>query len=101
MVNVGTLFAVIVSAGVVVLRRTRPTFGGVRAAPWVPLLPDRAVCACLWLMLNLTALTWIRFGIWLVAGTAIYVGYGRRHPAQGWQTEERDPEVLNQLRRVF
>lgn len=47
-------------------------------------------------MLNLTALTWIRFGIWLVAGTAIYVGYGRRH----WRrpsasSRERDPEVLN------
>lgn len=47
-------------------------------------------------MLNLTALTWIRFGIWLVAGTAIYVGYGRRHSAQGLrQARERDPEVLN------
>lgn len=62
----------------------------------MPLLPIAAVCACLWLMLNLTALTWIRFGIWLVAGTAIYVGYGRRHSAQGLrQARERDPEVLN------
>ncbi|CKL71933.1 cationic amino acid transport integral membrane protein [Mycobacterium tuberculosis] len=84
MVNVGTLFAfILVSAGVVVLRRTRPDLQRGFTAPWVPLLPIAAVCACLWLMLNLTALTWIRFGIWLVAGTAIYVGYGRRHSAQG------------------
>lgn len=55
----------------------------------MPLLPIAAVCACLWLMLNLTALTWIRFGIWLVAGTAIYVGYGRRHWRRAFGKLER------------
>lgn len=80
MVNVGTLFAfVLVSAGVIVLRRTRPDLPRGFRAPWVPALPVASVCACLWLMLNLTALTWLRFGIWLLAGIAIYLGYGRRH----------------------
>ena len=80
MVNVGTLFAfVLVSAGVIVLRRTRPDLPRGFRAPWVPVLPIASVCACLWLMLNLTALTWLRFGIWLLAGIAIYLGYGRRH----------------------
>jgi APA family basic amino acid/polyamine antiporter len=80
MVNVGTLFAfVLVSAGVIVLRRTRPDLPRSFRAPWVPVLPVTSVCACLWLMLNLTALTWIRFGVWMVAGVAIYLGYGRRH----------------------
>jgi APA family basic amino acid/polyamine antiporter len=84
MVNVGTLFAfILVSAGVIVLRRTRPDLERGFRAPWVPLLPIASVCACLWLMLNLTALTWIRFGVWLLVGTAIYVGYGRRHSVQG------------------
>lgn len=84
MVNVGTLFAfVLVSAGVIVLRRTRPDLERGFRAPWVPLLPIASVCACLWLMLNLTALTWVRFGVWLVIGVAIYVGYGRRHSVQG------------------
>ncbi|OBI95178.1 amino acid permease [Mycobacterium asiaticum] len=84
MVNVGTLFAfVLVSAGVIVLRRTRPDLERGFKAPWVPLLPVASVLACIWLMLNLTALTWVRFGVWLVIGVAIYFGYGRRHSVQG------------------
>jgi basic amino acid/polyamine antiporter, APA family len=80
MVNVGTLFAfVLVSAGVIILRRTRPDLPRGFHAPWVPLLPIASVCACLWLMVNLTLLTWIRFGVWMLAGVAIYLGYGRRH----------------------
>lgn len=84
MVNVGTLFAfVLVSAGVIVLRRTRPDLERGFKAPWVPLLPIASVGACLWLMLNLTALTWVRFAVWLLLGTAIYAGYGHRHSVLG------------------
>jgi basic amino acid/polyamine antiporter, APA family len=80
MVNVGTLFAfVLVSAGVIVLRRTRPDLPRGFRAPWVPWLPIASVCACLWLMINLTVLTWIRFGVWMLAGVVIYVCYGRGH----------------------
>ncbi|QUR66623.1 APC family permease [Mycobacterium spongiae] len=84
MVNVGTLFAfILVSAGVIVLRRTRPDLQRGFRAPWVPLLPIASICACVWLMLNLTVLTWVRFAVWLLVGTAIYLGYGRRHSVQG------------------
>lgn len=38
-----------------------------------------AIIACVWLMLNLTGLTWIRFGIWMVIGVVVYYFYGRRH----------------------
>src|ERR1700684_3994525 len=80
MVNVGTLFAfLLVSAGVIVLRRSRPDLPRGFRAPMVPLLPIASVCACVWLMVNLTVVTWVRFGVWMVAGTAIYLGYGRRH----------------------
>ncbi|BBX95165.1 amino acid permease [Mycobacterium lacus] len=93
MVNVGTLFAfVLVSAGVIVLRRTRPDLQRGFRAPWVPLLPIASVGACLWLMVNLTALTWVRFGVWLLAGVAIYVFYGRRHSVQG-RREAEDAEA--------
>ncbi|BBY04623.1 APC family permease [Mycobacterium seoulense] len=89
MVNVGTLFAfVLVSAGVMVLRRTRPDLERGFRAPWVPVLPIASICACVWLMVNLTALTWVRFGVWLVVGTAIYVGYGYRHSVQGRREAE-------------
>ena len=45
----------------------------------VPLLPILSILACGWLMLNLSGLTWIRFGLWMVLGIVIYLGYGRRH----------------------
>ncbi|ETW22200.1 APC family permease [Mycobacterium gastri] len=84
MVNVGTLFAfVLVSGGVIILRRKRPDLERGFRAPWVPWLPIASLCACLWLMVNLTALTWVRFGVWLVLGTAIYMGYGHRHSVHG------------------
>jgi APA family basic amino acid/polyamine antiporter len=80
MVNIGTLFAfVLVSAGVLVLRRTRPDLERGFRAPGVPWLPIAAIAACVWLMLNLTALTWIRFLIWMAIGVVIYCAYGRRH----------------------
>jgi len=80
MVNVGTLFAfALVSAGVIILRRTRPDLRRDFRAPWVPWLPIAAILACLWLMLNLTLLTWIRFGVWMLVGVVIYLAYGRSH----------------------
>ncbi len=80
MVNIGTLFAfVLVSAGVIVLRRTRPDLPRGFRAPWVPVLPIAAILACLWLMLNLTGLTWIRFLAWMAIGVLVYAVYGRRH----------------------
>jgi APA family basic amino acid/polyamine antiporter len=80
MVNVGTLFAfVLVSAGVLVLRRTRPDLKRGFRVPWVPVLPIVSIIACVWLMLNLTGLTWIRFGVWMAIGVLIYLIYGRRH----------------------
>ncbi|MDY7000037.1 MAG: amino acid permease, partial [Actinomycetota bacterium] len=61
MVNIGTLFAfVLVSAGVIVLRRTRPDLQRGFRVPFVPVLPILAIIACVWLMLNLTGLTWLR-----------------------------------------
>ena len=80
MVNIGTLFAfVLVSAGVIVLRRTRPDLERGFRAPGVPLLPIASIVACVWLMLNLTGLTWIRFLIWMAIGVLIYFAYGRTH----------------------
>jgi APA family basic amino acid/polyamine antiporter len=79
LVNVGTLFAfVLVSIGIIVLRRTRPELPRAFRVPLVPWLPIAAVLACLWLMLNLTAFTWLRFLGWMVLGLAVYVAYGAR-----------------------
>ena len=67
--NIGTLFAfVLVSAGVIVLRRVEPDRPRPFRAPWVPFTPIASILACLYLMLQLPLLTWIRFGVWLRIG---------------------------------
>src|ERR1700730_3905107 len=94
MVNVGTLFALmLVSAGVLFLRRARPDLERGFRAPFVPWLPIASIAACAWLMLNLSALTWVRFGVWLVVGTAIYAGYGYSHSVQGRRQAGQLPAV--------
>jgi APA family basic amino acid/polyamine antiporter len=80
LVNIGTLFAfVIVSASVMVLRRTQPELPRPFRCPWVPAVPLFAIGGCLYLMASLPWVTWERFGIWLALGLAIYALYGRRH----------------------
>ncbi|MFI6903008.1 amino acid permease [Nonomuraea sp. NPDC050394] len=80
LVNIGTLFAfVVVSIGVIILRRTRPDLHRAFRTPLVPLLPILSVLACLYLMLNLPVETWLRFLIWMVIGAALYFLYGYRH----------------------
>ncbi|PXX68624.1 amino acid/polyamine/organocation transporter (APC superfamily) [Nocardia tenerifensis] len=80
MVNIGTLFAfVLVSVGVLILRRTRPELPRGFRVPLVPLVPILGVLACLWLMLNLSVETWLRFIVWMAVGFVIYFAYSRRH----------------------
>jgi APA family basic amino acid/polyamine antiporter len=74
------LFAfVLVSVGVVVLRRTRPDLPRAFRTPLVPLIPILAVLACVWLMLSLSVETWLRFLLWMAIGFVVYLAYGRRH----------------------
>jgi basic amino acid/polyamine antiporter, APA family len=79
MVNIGTLFAfVLVSIGVIVLRRTQPDLPRAFRTPAVPLIPILAVISCVFLMLNLGTLTWWRFLVWMVLGFVVYFLYGNR-----------------------
>jgi APA family basic amino acid/polyamine antiporter len=80
LVNIGTLFAfVVVSAGVIILRRTRPDLPRAFRTPLVPVLPILSVLACIYLMLNLPVETWLRFVIWMIIGAVLYFVYGYRH----------------------
>jgi APA family basic amino acid/polyamine antiporter len=89
--NIGTLFAfVLVSAGVIVLRRLEPDRPRPFRAPLVPLTPIISIVTCLYLMLQLPKLTWIRFGIWLVIGLFIYLFYGMRHSRLGQRAERKE-----------
>jgi len=78
--NIGTLFAfVLVSIGVIVLRKTRPEVERRFRTPGVPVTPLITVAFCFYLMYSLPTVTWIRFGVWLLAGLLIYFLYGVRH----------------------
>lgn len=80
LVNIGTLLAfVLVCAGVIILRKTRPDLERPFKTPFVPLVPILGIVFCLGLMATLPGDTWIRLLVWLAIGFVIYFGYSRRH----------------------
>jgi APA family basic amino acid/polyamine antiporter len=80
--NIGTLFAfIIVSVGVIVLRRAQPDRPRSFRVPLVPLLPSISIFFCVLLMLGLPLETWIRFFVWLGIGLGIYFLYGHKRAA--------------------
>jgi basic amino acid/polyamine antiporter, APA family len=80
LVSIGTLMAfVIVSIGIIVLRRTRPDLPRPFRMPWVPVLPLLSAAVSLTLMLGLPRATWERLLLWMVVGVVVYFLYGRKH----------------------
>jgi len=80
MVSIGTLFAfVLVCAGVLVLRKTKPDLKRPFRTPFVPVVPILGMLSCLGLMSGLGLHTWERLLIWLAIGLVIYFAYGRFH----------------------
>jgi basic amino acid/polyamine antiporter, APA family len=80
MTSIGTLFAfVVVCAAVLVLRKTRPDARRPFKAPGGVVFPVLGIISCLYLMLSLSVMTWVRFLVWLDLGFLIYWFYGRTH----------------------
>ncbi len=80
LVSIGTLLAfAVVSAGVLVLRRTMPDAPRAFRTPLMPFTPIAAVLACVALMYSLSGDTWVRLAFWLVLGGLVYALYGYRH----------------------
>lgn len=78
LLNIGTLFAfVLVSIMVVALRRRRPDLPRAFRAPLVPVVPALAVLSCLYLMVNLSLGTWLRFFGWMAIGILVYFLYSQ------------------------
>ena len=84
--NIGTLFAfIIVSAGVIVLRKTQPDRPRGFRVPGAPFLPLISIAFCLVLMMALPLETWARFFVWLLIGFGIYFPFGRKKSALAGQ----------------
>ncbi|BAI62682.1 amino acid transporter [Methanocella paludicola SANAE] len=80
LVNIGTLFAFILSAiGVFILRYKLPDLPRPFKAPAIHIVAPLAVIMCAVLMLMLPLATWVRFLLWFSFGLIIYFGYGYRH----------------------
>jgi APA family basic amino acid/polyamine antiporter len=79
LVSIGTLFAfVIVSIGIIMLRRTRPDLERPFRVPWVPYLPIASALVSFALMAALPAATWERLLVWMGSGLVVYVAHGRK-----------------------
>jgi len=74
---------------VILLRYQDPSRVRPFRVPWVPFTPLISIVACLYLMIQLPKLTWIRFALWLVLGLAIYFLYGIRHSRLRRQDDAR------------
>ena len=80
LVSIGTLLAfVLVSIGVIVLRRTAPDAPRPFRTPAVPFVPIAGAAICLAQMVSLPLATWERLFIWLAVGLTIYFAYSHRH----------------------
>ncbi|HET9622700.1 MAG TPA: amino acid permease [Kofleriaceae bacterium] len=79
LVSIGTLLAfVIVSLGVLVLRRRQPGLARPFRTPWVPVVPIASALVSLALMASLPGTTWARLVIWMAIGVVVYFAYGAR-----------------------
>jgi|RhiMetdeSRZDD1v2_1073273.scaffolds.fasta_scaffold06234_16 basic amino acid/polyamine antiporter, APA family len=80
MTSIGTLFAfVVVCLAVMVLRVTRPDTHRPFRVPGGHVIPALGVLSCLYLMVSLSVMTWVRLLVWLDIGMLIYWFYGRTH----------------------
>ena len=80
LVSIGTLMAfIIVSIGIIFLRRTRPDLPRPFTVPFVPWLPAFSAIVSLVLMASLPWATWERLLIWMAIGIVMYFAYGARH----------------------
>lgn len=78
--SIGTLVAfLVVSIGVMVLRRTAPDLPRGFRVPGYPVTPVLSVAGCLWVITYLHPITWLVFVGWSAIALGFYFRYGFRH----------------------
>ena len=80
LVNMGTLIAfTFVSIGIIALRRNKDIQTTGFKVPLYPVIPIVSFVLCIFLMLQLGAVTFVYGGIWFLIGLVLYFAYGRKH----------------------
>ncbi len=83
LISIGTLLAfIIVSGGVVMMRRRYPDLERPFRVPALPLVATAAILSSLALMATLPGATWIRLAAWALIGICIYFLYARENSAR-------------------
>ncbi|QUH04291.1 amino acid permease [Saccharopolyspora erythraea] len=78
--SMGTLVAfTVVSAGVLVLRRTRPDLERGFRVPGGPVIPVLSIAACLYLIYELPLETYLMFAVWIAVALVWYFTYSVKH----------------------
>ncbi|MCF3938842.1 amino acid permease [Gordonia tangerina] len=91
LVSVGTLAAfIVVSIGVIILRRTMPDLPRPFRVPGYPVTPVLSVAACVWILSGLAPVTFAFFGAWVAAALLFYALWGRRHSKLNATTPNSD-----------
>jgi amino acid transporter len=85
MTSVGTLVAfLVVSAGVIILRRTAPDLPRGFKVPGYPVVPILSILGCIYIIVvGLRPITIIVFAVWVVVVLVWYFAYGIRHSRLG------------------
>lgn len=80
MTSIGTLLAfIMVSIGVIIMRKRMPNAPRAFRTPLVPFVPIMGVVVCGVMMLALPWDTWLRLVLWLGIGMVVYFRYSVKH----------------------
>lgn len=95
--NIGTLAAfVLVSAAVLILRRTQPNLRRAFRVPLIPWIPILSIIASLVLIVSLPWVTLVRFVVWLAIGMVIYFLYSRHKSHLQREAAEPTPKAFQE-----
>jgi amino acid transporter len=98
--RLGPVDLIVFGVGVIILRRRRPDLRRSFKVPFNPVLPILAALICVYLMLNLSVETWIRFVVWMALGFVIYFTYSRNHSLLATGEKFEEGEVPFECGRV-
>lgn len=84
LVSIGTLTAfIVVSLGVIILRRRQPDLPRGFKVPGYPVTPVLSILVCGYILISLKPITWLVFALWVGVFLTFYMMYGRKHSVLG------------------